>query len=108
MPPPTPPEFAPYLRNNRPHPDAICVRYWLDRDALILVGPANYHRMTGRTPSGTVASYLVGRQQFLDSFNTGGHDWFRFLEYKSVYRLTFDRSHTHIRRIVEVPIFLGC
>jgi hypothetical protein len=82
--------------------------YWLDPDAPILAGPANYHRMTGRTPSGTVATYPVGRQQFLDSFNTGGHDWFRFLKYKSVYRLTFDRSHTHIRRIVEVPIFLGC
>jgi hypothetical protein len=26
---------------------------------------------------------------------------------RSVYRLTFDRTHTHIRKIVEMPQFSG-
>jgi hypothetical protein len=82
--------------------------YWLDRDVVISVAADNYHRMTGGWPDGTPRLYRVSRQQFLDSFNTRGDDYFRWVRYRTIYRLTFDRSHTHIRQITEIPIFLPC
>jgi hypothetical protein len=82
--------------------------YWLDRAAVILVGYQNYVRMTGDYKAGGTELYRVGRQRFLDSFNTGGNEAFRALKYRSVYRLTFDRTHTHIRKIEEMRQFVGC
>lgn len=80
--------------------------YWLDRDAAILVGATNYRRMTGRNAPATLAR--VSRAQFLDSFDTRSNAFDRMVKYRSTYRLTFDASHTHIRKIEEVPILFSC
>jgi hypothetical protein len=78
--------------------------YWLDPAVTITVSRANYVRMTGRQPSQTADRGRVTRQQFLDSFNTKSRRYDPFLRYAAVYKITFDRSHTHIRRIDEVFI----
>ena len=79
--------------------------YWLDKDAVILVDGDNYQRITGHLPANYSTLYRVSRQQFLDSFNTGNDPQKRYLRYASVYKLTFDRSHTHLRRIEQILAF---
>jgi hypothetical protein len=81
--------------------------YWLDRDVVIRVGVENYQRMTGHYPGTGTELNRVGRQQFLDSFQTD-NSWERWLKYGAVYRLTFDASHTHLRAIEELRSFYSC
>ena len=84
--------------------------YWLDKDAVILVSGGNYQRIAGHAPSDYGKLYRVSRQRFLDSFNTGSVEGNRFLRYVTVYKLTFDRTHTHLRRIEQVQASnnIGC
>jgi hypothetical protein len=80
--------------------------YWLDPDVVIRVGD-NYARMTGHSAKPGTVLNRVSRQQFLDSFHTDS-SWERALKYRTVYRLTFDASHTHLRAIEELPSFYSC
>ena len=84
--------------------------YWLDKDAVILVSGTNYLRITGHEPAVFKKLYQVSRQRFLDSFNTGGVEWKRYVRYTVVYKLTFDRTHTHLRRIEQMQAYnvAGC
>jgi hypothetical protein len=81
--------------------------YWLDRDVVIRVGIENYERMTGHYPKPGMDLNRVSREQFLNSFHTGGSGE-RALKYRAVYRLTFDASHTHLRAIDELRSFYSC
>jgi hypothetical protein len=83
--------------------------YWLDTDAKILVRGYNYLRMTGKSPTGNFEALRpVSRRQFLYSFNTRGSQSARYVKYRSVYKLTFDRSLTHVRKIEELPVLFYC
>ena len=77
--------------------------YWLDKDAVIYVSGYNLYRITGRIPRGHWdGQYRVTRQEFLDGFNTHGNEHDRCSKFVSVFRLYFDRTHTHVRKIEEI------